>query len=161
MKKILTIGANITKFFALVLVVFASLIFLVDAAARYSGSLRAQATAAVYEQIDPNFAHNGDGVPATSFSIATPFFIKEHFRRLQSCHSTVSSTFLNVENNTVYRGDTYVTWIKSGEYEFSEHVQIPPGLIAGKYRLIKKTVSFCGGDTIYYTNNHDLTIDLH
>lgn len=151
---------NTALIIALLFTVGCSAMFLVDMFQRHEGNLRAKTSVAAHEMVKPAFTHDLTGKPRYSFKILEPVFTHEHYKKLQSCHSTISNIFVNTKTNYIYRGESYYTWVKQGEYDISEGVDLPPSMTPGSYRFVRKTVSFCGGDQVYYTTNFDLQFEI-
>ncbi|RYE96384.1 MAG: hypothetical protein EOO77_41055 [Oxalobacteraceae bacterium] len=137
-----------------------STIFVVDFTQRQAGNLRAKTSVVAHEQIEPAYLHDSVGTRKNSFRILEPVFTRERYKKLQSCHSTISNVFINTQSKYIYRGESYVTWVPIGDYDISESTQLPPNIVPGEYRFVRKTVSFCGGDQVYYTTNFDLKFEI-
>lgn len=153
LKKILSV-------IGLVFAVLVSILYLVDVAQRSAGSLRAKTSVSAHEQIEPAYLLDGSGTQKNVFKIHEPVFTHEHFRKNQSCHTTTSNVFLNEQTRILFRGDSYLTWVRADTFEISESVTLPPGITPGNYRFVRKTVSFCAGEQVYYTTNFDLKFEL-
>jgi hypothetical protein len=145
---------------ALTFAVATGSLFLVDVAQRTGGNLRAKVADSAHVQLAPAYTHDVTGQQKTSFKILEPVFTHEHYRKVQACHLTLSNVFINQKTKFLYRGDSYLTWVREGDFEISEQVALPVGITPGTYRFIRKTVSFCGGETVYYTTNFDMEIEI-
>jgi hypothetical protein len=143
-----------------VFAVVVSILYLVDIAQRSAGSLRAKTSVSAHEQIEPAYLHDVNGVRKSTFKMLEPVFTHENFRKNQSCHTTTSNVFVNEQTKILYRGESYLTWVRADTFEISESLILPQGITPGVYRFVRKTVSFCAGEQVYYTTNFDLKFEI-
>lgn len=145
----------------LIFTVFCSAAFLADIVQRHAGNLRSQTATAAHVELQPAYLHDGAGVTRSAFNKGELLFVHENYKKLQSCHMTISNVFVNRQSGFIYRGETYLSWVRQDAYNLSENIELPRNIIPGTYRFIRKTVSFCGGDQVYYTTNFDLPFTLN
>lgn len=114
----------------------------------------------VHQIIGKPYVHKGN--PAKPNNVARPgdlVFVHNKYVKSERCHVQVANFLINAENDYVLHHSQFLNWFPAGKFTANEMIKLPNWLPKGKYRLLKKSTSFCG-DQVYYFINFDVLLTV-
>lgn len=126
---------------------------------RKSIDYRTNEATEVHRNLSEPFIHLGDNKPVTQVNLGQTFFVHNKYVKMDTCHVFVSNVYWGVENHIAHHYSMFTNWFFAGTVEANEVFVASPNLPPGRYRIVKKTVSFCSGKE-HYSTNFDIPVEF-
>lgn len=134
-------------------------VYIADYAERTSINYRTSEATEVHKVLGEPYIHLGDNKPVGRVKLGQTFYVHNNYIKTETCHVFVSNVYWGVERPIAHHYSMFTNWFNAGTVEADEVFVASDNLPAGKYRIVKKTISFCNGKE-HYSLNFDVPVEF-
>lgn len=130
-----------------------------DFAERASINYRTDVSTEVHRMQGEAYVHLGDGKAVAQVPLGAHMYIHNVYIKTETCHGFTSNVFWGIDNHVVVHYSMFTNWFYAGKYEAEELFTVPDYIPPGRYKIVKRTVSFCNGRE-HYTTNYEVVVEF-